>query len=169
MGGRFGVGEGAVGAAGIGQGVPGAQGAEAVVRRLRMEPARQQQGAGEAMGLVRFALRALGLGVPEAAVERGVVGDERRAPGEAQQLVHDGARRRGALEHRVPDAGELLDERRHPGAAAHQALEPADDLVARTSTAATSVARAPSAGDMPVVSKSMTATVSRDGQAVRIG
>ena len=39
----------------------------------------------------------------------------------------------------------------------------------RTSTAATSVARAPIAGDMPVVSKSMTATVSRDGQAVRIG
>ena len=79
VGGRFGVGEGAVRPPGLGQGMPGAQGAEPMVRGLRMQPARQQQGAGEAMGVVGRALRALGLRVPEAAVERGVVGDERDA------------------------------------------------------------------------------------------
>lgn len=130
MGGSLGVGQGAVRSPGGGQPVPGAQGAEPVVGRLRMEAARKQQGAGEAMRVVGRALRALGFGVPEGAIERGVVSDERRALGEARQLVHDRARRRGAFEHGIADAGEPLDERRHPGAGTHQALEATDDLAA---------------------------------------
>jgi hypothetical protein len=47
--GGLGVGQGAVGAAGVGQAVQRRQRAQAVVGGLRVEPARQQQGAGEAV------------------------------------------------------------------------------------------------------------------------
>jgi SlyX protein len=101
-----------------------------VVGGLGVEPARQQQRAGEGLRVVALAAGAFGFGMPEAAVEGGVVRHQRAAAREAHHLVHDRARRRCPGEHRVADAGELLDERRHPGAAVHQALEAADDLPA---------------------------------------
>ena len=130
VGGGLGIGERAVGAAAVGQRVQLRERAQPVVRRLGVEAARQQQGAGKRMGPVLVAAGAGALGLPEAAVEGGVVRHQRAAGGEVEHLAHHPLGRRRALQHAVADAGELLDERRHPGAAVHQALVAAHDLPA---------------------------------------
>jgi hypothetical protein len=108
------------------------QRAQAVVGRLRVAAAATAARAGEGCLAGAWAPRArpAALGPPEGAVERGVVRHQRAARGEAQHLVHHARGRRRVGQHGVADAGELLDEGRHPGAAVHQALVVPDDAAA---------------------------------------
>jgi len=100
--------------------------AELVARRLRMDAARQQQRAGEL--LPAGASRPRQLGVPETAIERGVVGDQRMVADEIGRLRHHPGRRWRASQHLVADARQGLDEGRHPRAGVHQALVAIHDL-----------------------------------------
>ena len=102
--------------------------AEAVVVGVRVQPARQQHGADEHMRRIGFTFGTRQFRVPETPVEGRVVRDQRTALRELRHFAHHGAGRWRGAQHRVADAGQLLDERRHPRAAVHQALEAADDL-----------------------------------------
>ena len=127
---HFRIGQRPVRAPGTRQRMQPGERAEPVVVGVRIEAARQQHGAREHMRCIGFALGTLQLGLPKTPVEGRVVRDQRAALGEARHLVHHRARRWRRLQHAVGDAGELLDEGRHPRAAVHQALKATDDLPA---------------------------------------
>ena len=110
----------AVGAPGARQAEVVREAAQAVAGRIGVYAARQQHGAGERMG--RGEPGVLQFGLPELAVECGVVGHHGRVAHEARGLAHHCGGIGGGLHHGIRDAGELRDEGRDPHARAHQAL-----------------------------------------------
>ena len=110
-----------------GEAVAGDQRVEVVAVVLRVEQARELDGAQHRRA--KDDAEALELVLQEAIVETRVVGDEQAAFQPAQDLAGERRERRRVGDHRVADAGQLLDEGRDAGFRIDQLLPFADRAV----------------------------------------
>jgi hypothetical protein len=128
VGGGFGVGQCAVEAAGVGQAQCPREGAELVIGRVGKESPGQKHGAGEF--LVPLPPYPAEFGIPELAVEGGVVGDHGMIADEVRGFAHHRLDAGGMADHVIGDTGQRLYVVRDQDARVHQALVATGDPVA---------------------------------------